>query len=674
MKRPLSYMLIFLPVLVGVILLFLPLQNTKSSNSTSHQNKTVEKSSKIDPEKLIFILQYIGIDYGSAVEKRKVINKFEYQEMLEFSKSAIEWYTGLRPQNTATLTHLELQKLNQLIKSKSEGTEIRMLTGSIIHKLSIELNVIPYPSKRPRLAQGNFFYDNTCSKCHGLSGDGGGPEAIGLTPPPTNFQDPQHMNKVTPYQFFNAITYGVDGTSMPSHEQAFSAQERWNIAFYLMTLRKDFSPQTPKQNYDITVKDLAVSSNQDLIHRLITKSQSGLWAASEESLWLSIVDYLRQNPPRISPAERILFTQQKLSQSLSSYQNGQSDRAFKLAIVAYLEGIEPLEPQILQREPSLVSSLEQEFYKYRSDLKLGVQNLQIKQQYRKLLNVLEDVKLTLEPSEAAWSFDFIQSLTIVLREGIEAALLIAVLITYLVASGYSQLRKYVAVGAASGIVLGGLTWLAALVFIEISQIHQEALEGITSLLAATVLFSVSFWIIHSIDVRRWKMYIQSKAEKALGTGSGIALAMVAFLAVYREAFETVLFYQALWLRSSTVQSSVVLGFLTGCFVLTVLTILIFKFGLRIPLKPFFGVTGLLLGLLAFVFAGYGVRELQNIGWLKETFLPWNFNWLLLEIHPTFEGLALQFGILLSFLLGWLAVYFQKVTTADKIKLSSASTA
>jgi high-affinity iron transporter len=672
MKRTLSYVVIILPVLIGVIFLFLPLPNIQSRDTLDYQTKTVENPSKIEPEKLIFLLQYIGIDYNRAVENRRVINKSEYQEMVEFSRIAMEWYTDLRPQNEATPTLLKLQKLSQLIKDKAESTEVRVLTNGLIQKLSMEFNVISYPLKKPNLAQGKLFYNNTCATCHGLSGNGRGDASKGLLPPPSNFQNPQQMNKVTPYQMFNAVTYGVNGTSMPSYQQAFSAQERWNIAFYLMTLRSDFLPQAPKQSYDIFVKDLAVSSNDELIHRLKTSSQSGLWAASEDAYWLGTVDYFRQNPPQLSSQERLLFTQQKLNQSFSSYQRGQSDKAVKLALEAYLEGLEFLEPELLQRDPSLVAKLEKEFSNYRNDLKLGASILEIKQQYRNLLNILEDVKFTLEPSEAAWSFAFVQSLTILLREGIEAALLIAVLITYLVANGYSQLRKYVTAGALSGIALGGLTWMAARFFIEISQFQQEALEGLTSLLAASVLLSVSLWIIHNIDVQRWKMYIRSKAEKALGAGSGVALATVAFLAVYREAFESVLFYQALWLRSTTVQSGVVLGFLFGCVLLTLLITLIFKFGLRIPLKSFFGFTGLLLGFLAFVFAGYGVRELQNIGWLKETFLPWDFKWSLLEIHPTIEGLALQFGILLSFLLGWFIVYFQKINSPDKIKVASST--
>jgi high-affinity iron transporter len=187
----------------------------------------------------------------------------------------------------------------------------------------------------------------------------------------------------------------------------------------------------------------------------------------------------------------------------------------------------------------------------------------------------------------------------------------------------------------------------------------------TSLLAAAVLFSVSFWAIRQVDIRNWKEYIRQKAEHAMGTGSGLALASVAFLVVYREAVETILFYEALWMRSEGAEGAIVMGLLLGTLILFSLVFLMFKVGLRIPLRPFFAITGVLLGVLAFVFAGYGVRELQTIGWIKETPLEWMFRLSILEVRATLETTALQLGILLSFLMGWFQLrWSRKLETAD----------
>jgi len=205
-------------------------------------------------------------------------------------------------------------------------------------------------------------------------------------------------------------------------------------------------------------------------------------------------------------------------------------------------------------------------------------------------------------------------------------------------------------------VLGVVTWGLAQTLINISPLQREALEGLTSLLAAAVLFSVSLWIIHNADLQRWKSYIRSRAENAIGTGparAGFTLAFAAFLAVYREAFETVLFYQVLWMKSPAGHAGVIFGFIAGAIILGILMLAIFRFGMRIPLKPFFAATGIMLGALVFVFVGYGIRELQNLGWIKETALPWDLQVRWLEIHPTMEGVVFQAAVVLTFLLGWL---------------------
>ncbi len=234
----------------------------------------------------------------------------------------------------------------------------------------------------------------------------------------------------------------------------------------------------------------------------------------------------------------------------------------------------------------------------------------------------------------------------------EAALRLAVRLTYLAAAGYRELQKYVVMGVVGAVMMGILTWWVIQFALGISPLQQEALEGMTSLLAAAVLFSVSFWAIRQVDIRNWKEYIRQRAEDAMGTGSGLALASVAFLVVYREAVETILFYEALWMRSESSGGAIVMGFVLGTLIFCSLVFLMFKVGLRIPLRAFFAITGVLLGMLAFVFAGYGVRELQTIGWIKETPLEWMVRFSILEVRATLETTALQLGILLSFLMGW----------------------
>ena len=669
MKRKLLMGLILSPLLAAGVVLLVAWVAPPELDTPSAQMEALKPDGNkpADPQKLVFLLQYIGIDYAGAVRNGEVVNPTEYDEMVEFSETALAWYETLRPENTGKPTHERLQQLQQAIAVRADVSQVQELTRKLIQDLSTELSVISYPTRTPDLGQGQALYESTCAPCHGITGSGKGPVAHELNPPPSNFQDPEFMNRATPYQFFNAMTYGVQGTAMPSHQEALNEQQRWDIAFYLMTLRKDLRAVPPERDYQVSEIQLATSSNEEL--RAYLRSRDP--APADDAYYAGVVDYFRANPPEIEPEAHLRYVHEMLTQSLEAYQRGDAALAIERSLDAYLRGIEPLEPQLAQNG-DLVRTVETEFTRYRAAIRQAKPFATVKRRYEELKTSLVELRAALEPSRVQWGFVALQSLTIILREGIEAALLIALMLAYLVNSGNARLRRHVMWGTAIGIVAGVMTWLASRFVLQVTPFQQGVLEGLTSLLAAAVLFSVSFWLLHKIDIAKWKDYIRSKTEQALGTGSGIALAMAAFLAVFREAFETVLFYQVLLSKYDFAQTSVVLGFGVGVLFLAIAVTLIFKLGMRIPLKPFFSVSGLVLGLLAFVFAGYGVRELQNLGVLNETVLPVDFSWGFLEIHPTLEGLALQGAILVSFLLGWFSMLVQKLRLANKVELEPAA--
>ncbi|MCZ6485451.1 MAG: cytochrome c/FTR1 family iron permease [Acidobacteria bacterium] len=652
LNRRLLFSLTFLPVFIGLILLFVPVQ-TQNRAGSPLSIPLPQDSERLEPEKLVFLLQYLGTDYAAAVQSGQVISEFEYQEMLDFSQLLVEQYRQLDPaQDILT----ELQLIRTLIEEKRDWIEVRGLTHSLLPRLSQDLNVVSYPAVVPSLSRGKRLFLESCAKCHGLEGDGRGPSAAELDPPPRSFQD-QRMNQLAPHQLFNALTFGVEGTEMPSHLESLSHQERWDIAFYIMTLRNGFDPVPPKNSLGVSLKALAIHSNEELIAQL---------ANDGVEVQVANLDYYRKNPPGASLEDLLVLAEQRLRQSLEAYRRGEVDQALNLALDAYLEGIEPVEPALAQRDRSLAAELEGQFAGYRLDLRNGASAEALSARFQTVQELTKLAGQALSDSETVWGFAFVQSLAIILREGMEAALLLALMVTYLAAAGYQQLQKFIAVGVGAALLLGIATWWLTQFALRISPLQQEALEGLTSLLAAAVLFSVSFWVIRQVDIRNWKEYIRKKAEQAMGRGSGLTLASVAFLVVYREAVETILFYEALWMRSESDQGAILVGFVSGTLILLSLVFVMFKLGLRIPLKPFFAITGVLLGMLAFVFAGYGVRELQTIGWLKETPLDWMVSISVLEIRATLETTALQLGILLSFLMGWLQLsQVGKRLTADR---------
>ncbi len=168
----------------------------------------------------------------------------------------------------------------------------------------------------------------------------------------------------------------------------------------------------------------------------------------------------------------------------------------------------------------------------------------------------------------------------------------------------------------------------------------------TMLLAAAVLFYVSYWLLSKIEAAKWTAFVHGKMRSALSSGSGAALSAVAFLAVYREGFETILFYKALFTSAGASGVSVVAGIAAGVVGLVAIYFLINQLGLHVAMKPFFAVTGAMLYYMAFVFAGKGIAELQGAQLIPLTVIEGAPRVPVLGIYPTLESLLVQ-GLLLA---------------------------
>lgn len=241
---------------------------------------------------------------------------------------------------------------------------------------------------------------------------------------------------------------------------------------------------------------------------------------------------------------------------------------------------------------------------------------------------------------AGWT-TFLQSFGILFREGLEALLLCTALAAATVKAGSAHASRAVWRGAGLALVASLVTaWLVDRV-LELAPAGREAIEGLTMLLAAAVLFYVSYWLLSKLQVQRWMAYLRRKVGRAENLW---AIGAVAFLAVFREGVETVLFYEAL----AGIGRPVPIwgGLVAGALVLTALGIAVFRFGLKLPIRPLFAATGGLLYIMAMIFVGQGVHELQEAGWLSESGLAAAPRVPALGIYPTVETLVAQ-AVLLS---------------------------
>lgn len=241
-------------------------------------------------------------------------------------------------------------------------------------------------------------------------------------------------------------------------------------------------------------------------------------------------------------------------------------------------------------------------------------------------------------------FAALNSLAIIVREGLEAVLIIGAIVGYLRTTGEpARYTTWVYGGVVAAIVLSLATWWAASTVLTITVANRELIEGVTSLIAVAVLFYVTNWLFHKVYVLDWLAFVKQNVGHAISTGSAFGLAALGFTVVYREGFETVLFYQALLFDANPLW--VLGGFVVGVIIIVGVAYAILHLGQRLPLKPFFTVTGVLLLLLAFSFTGSGIRELQEAGLVSVTLLPIvPENLLLMELFgmfPTVETTLAQ---------------------------------
>jgi high-affinity iron transporter len=366
-----------------------------------------------------------------------------------------------------------------------------------------------------------------------------------------------------------------------------------------------------------------------------------------------------------------------VDEALQAAKSGERERAYQLARTAYLDHFEFVEIPLRLRNPNLVLDTEFKFAQLRNDIRDAAPLSDIRAGTAEVRAGLIDVDRELaRKGLAAPAIAFGFSFAILFREGVESVLLIAILLGSLAAGSAANYKRPLAWGVVAAIGATALTWVLATLVLEIAPFSREVLEAVTALAAVVILIAVSFWLISRLEHRRRMEFMRARVASAMAAGTTMAFAGLGFTAVYREGFETVLFYQALALFAQGLMLWVVLGAAAAAVALGAVAYAILVLGKRLPLKPMLVTGAGILLLLSVAFVGNAVRSLQSADLVAATPVDWPrfpvFVAELTGIHPTTQGIVVQ-GVLLG-LYGLGALYVFAWQPARRRRIAETATA
>lgn len=591
------------------------------------------------------LLDYTAVDYGGAVAQGAVSNESEYREMREFAATAREHIAQLPERDGKPALLAKVDRLQVAIATRAPAVEVAHLAHEVADALLLMYPVPAAPPTAPDLARGSALYVSRCGACHGLTGHGDGPAARTLQPAPIAFSDANRARKRSVFSLYQTISQGVSGTSMTNFA-SLSDADRWALAFHVSGLSYT---NTARQEGELLWKqDAAMRARFADLETLSRITETELAAGIGPDRARSVLAYLRAHPSVLS-GDGLALARRRLTESVRAYQSGETARAERLALSAYLDGFEAIEPRLAARDADLLARVELQMGELRTRVTRRAPPADVAAQALLLDELFERSASVLANSSADVSAAFLGSFTIVVREGVEALLIVVAIIAFLTKAGRRDVMPYVHGGWIGALAAGVLTWGAATFLVSISGVGRELTEGYSSLFAAAVLLSVGLWMHQKSLAGRWQHYINERLSQVLNGRSAWVLAGLAFVAVYREVFETILFYAALWKQGDG--AAIVTGLAAGVAALAVIAFALLRSTVRLPIAKFFSVSSIFIAVLAVILAGQGVAALQEAGALQVHPLPLP-RVSVLGLYPTLQTLLVQFSVIALAVLGF----------------------
>ncbi|MEO8333884.1 MAG: cytochrome c/FTR1 family iron permease [bacterium] len=643
-------------------------------------------------------------EYGKAVDGQgRLISAQEYQETNDFLGDARAAAERLSGDNAAAARAL-LDSVAAAVRDKKPPATLDSLEARFAALLGNEAK-LELPSLPLDLAEGKTIFQQSCASCHGAAGLGDGTAGAKMNPAPPPIGTQAHMRGVSPALMYRIMSVGIAGTPMAGFAGTMTSAQRWNVVAYVNSLRTSRAQQLEGEGLftqrcaschgvvggsdgalarsltklppEIGTIAFQVERSDDQLATVVREGIAGSAMPASRELSdaqvATVVSYVRSLPMKernagllaangdstsTAAAARTVLAQ--LEQSLAAARSGHPADAGDKAFDAYI-AFEPIEAPARAKNPGLVVSMERQFAEFKAAVRSN--DIRGAEQLRDAIEASLPEVLALTVPSGSGTEAFWQSFLIILREGFEAILVIGAIVAFLMKTGHRDRLRSIWLGVGFALVASAATAVVLNTMLSAVPASREIIEGVTLLIAVCVLFSVSYWLISKVEAAKWKQFINEKVTTALDQGGGRALTFVAFLAVYREGAETALFYQALFNEGPNVVLPLSLGIVVGFVALAIIFTLFYRYGVRIPIRRFFAVTSVLLYYMAFVFAGKGVRELQEGNAIPLTTIRGfpHIEWL--GLYPSWQGLLMQLVLLLLFAFALLKTFWPRRSVA-----------
>src|SRR6266404_2987281 len=584
------------------------------------------------------ILDYLADDYRGAVADGRVVSASEYAEMREFAASVRVQLRSLPAVPASSALQEAAERLEQSIAHKEAADAVASQAHALADALLAVYPIPTAPLVPPDLARGARIYAANCAGCHGADGHGDGPAGVRLQPRPVDFTDRTRAAERSVLSLYQTITHGVSGTAMPGFPQ-LSTADRWAVAFHAGSLA--YAPYAGAGEAQWR-RDPALRARVPDLTALVRGREDQWTPLLGADGAAATLGYLRSHPQVLATGPHgVMLARAQLAASVAAYRSGRAEDAAQLALSAYLDGIEPIEPALAAANDTLRVQLETHMAQYRAAI-LDHASDAVAAESADLNRLLDSTDRELAASNATPTTAFLGSFTILVREGLEALLIVVAMIAFLRKAQRDDAVRYVHAGWMLALAAGMVTWGLATYVISVSGAGREVTEGVSSLFAALVLLGVGIWMHQKSVGGRWQAYLRAKLSAALDRRSMIFLFGLSFIAVYREVFETILFYAALWTEGQ--KPAIGAGLFAGTITLAAVAWILLRTSRRLPVSTFFAASSLLIAVLALVLTGKGMQALQEAGWLATTPVAFpRIDWL--GVFPSQQSLSAQALIL-----------------------------